>query len=95
MCSIEVRFISYSFQFQDGNKDDTISNSNNEETPPKPPEVKQPPQHHVTMLNKLGQKYHCSVPLLEDEPNSASDASSLGEAGSQSPEDKRDSKVNI
>ena len=47
------------------------------------------------MLNKLGQKYHCSVPLLEDEPNLVSDGSSSGDAGSQSSEEKRDSKVNI
>ena len=79
--------------FQDSN--DENENSNNEETPPKPPEVKQPPHHHVTMLNKLGQKYHCSVPLLEDESNSVSDKSLSGEAGSQSSEEKRDSKVNI
>ena len=81
--------------FQDNDKNDANENSDNGETPPKPPEVKQPPQHHVTMLNKLGQKYHCSVPLLEDEPNSLSDASSSGEVGSPSSEEKRDSKVNV
>ena len=47
------------------------------------------------MLNKLGQKYHCSVPLLEDESNSLSGGSSSGEASSQNSEEKRDSKVNV
>ena len=47
------------------------------------------------MLNKLGQKYHCSVPLLEDESNSLSGGSSSGEASSQTSEEKRDSKVDI
>ena len=45
---------------------------------------------YVTMLNKLGQKYHCSLPLVGGDSNLGSDGSSLPEnTDQQSNEGKR------
>ena len=46
------------------------------------------------MKNNQGQKYHCSVPLIQEELSSRTDGSSSEESTQpQEAEEKRDSKV--
>ena len=46
------------------------------------------------MKNNQGQKYHCSVPLIQEESSSRTDGSSSEESTQpQEAEEKRDSKV--
>ena len=66
------------------------------ETTPKPPNDKKPEtnHHYVTMLNKQGQKYHCSVPLIQDEPTLNTEGSTSEDLNQQQiTEEKRSSKV--
>ena len=82
--------------FQDGEEIDTKDKASNikETTIEETSDIHDSTGHHVTMLNKLGQKYHCSLPLLHGESNYGSDASSSTEnSDQQSSEVKRNAKV--
>ena len=71
-------------------------NSELEETTAKPPDDKQPEtaHHYVTMRNKQGQKYHCSVPLLHDELSTNKEGdSSTDLTQSQDAEEKKNYEV--
>ena len=71
-------------------------NSELKETTAKPPDDKQPEtaHHYVTMRNKQGQKYHCSVPLLQDESSTNKEGDSSGESTqSQDAEEKKNYEV--
>lgn len=67
-----------------------------EEATAKPPDNKQPEtaHHYVTMRNKQGQKYHCSVPLLQDESSTNREGDSSAElTQSQDAEEKKNYEV--
>lgn len=67
-----------------------------EATTPKPPDDKETEtaHHYVTMRNNQGQKYHCSVPLIQEESSSRTEGSSSEESNQpQEAEEKRDSKI--
>ena len=82
--------------FQSGEEIDTKDKASNikDTTTEGTSDIQDSTAHHVTMLNKLGQKYHCSLPLLHGDSNYGSDASSSNEnSDQQSSEVKRNSKV--
>ena len=45
------------------------------------------------MKNNQGQKYHCSVPLIQEESSSKTEGYSSEETNQPQEEEKRDSKV--
>ena len=90
--SYKLKCFKYGFQ-EDDSKNTNEKDSGSNELPIKSEATEQTPQHHITMLNKLGQKYHCSLPIIQDEPNLSSDGTSSEDSKNQNTGEKRNLKV--